>query len=242
MHLCLKLTDRSSNFLANLMLKDVMLIILLMKTGSYPSQSMYFLNRHVLWKTFTVSMQRTLMRTSYLLNTSRLPRTWLCLCSSVNHSDKAIKWIGVLIMRMMNSQKNPCLLRKIAWYAQQMSASFVVVYLIVQNQIFLHLNFLSSEKILFVATSLNLIWFMHMMGLAATGKLVATFQRLVKSQNSCPMLLMCTHMASKSNSVISLKSHELFTTLSHPLTAQKCLQNTTVNQNLRLQHPLSALK
>lgn len=119
MHLYLKSTDKSSNFLVNLMLKDVMLIVVPMKTGSYPPRNMYFLNGHALWKTFMVLMQRTLMRTSYLLNTSRLPRTWLRLCSSVNRPDEATDWIGIWMMGMMNcldSQKDPCLPRKIVWY------------------------------------------------------------------------------------------------------------------------------
>ena len=222
----------------------VMLIVLPMKTGSYPTRIMYFLNGHALWKIFTVLTQRTLMRTSYLLDASRLPRTWLCFCGSVNHPDKATESIGILMTGMMNclnSQKNPCLLRKILWYVQQMSASFVVVYLIVQHQILLHINFLPSERILFIATSLNLIWSMHMTGLAAIGKPAATCPSSVKSLNSWPTLPRCTHMTSKSNYVISLKVHGLLAALSHPLTAQRCHQNATVNHKLRLQ-PLSALK
>ena len=243
MHLCLKSTGRLSNFLANLMLKDVMLIVLPMKTGSYPSRIMYFLNGHVLWKTFTVPTQRPLMRTSYLLDASRLPRIWLRFCGSVNCPDEATGSIGILMtgMNCLNSQKNPRLLRKILGYVQQMSASFVVVYLVVQHQILLHINFLPSERILFVATSFNLIWFMHMTGLAAIGKPAATCPSSVKSLNSWPSLPRCTHMTSKSNCVISLKVHGLLAALSHPLAAQRCHQNATINPKLRLQY-LSTLK
>lgn len=72
MHLCLKSTDRSINFSANLILKDIMLIVLPMRIRSYLSLRMCFLNGHALWKTLTVKTQRTLTRTSYLHVVSRL--------------------------------------------------------------------------------------------------------------------------------------------------------------------------
>lgn len=65
MHLYLKSTDRSINSSANLILIDVMLTVLPMKTRSYLSLYMCFLNGHALSKTFTVPTQKTLTRTSY---------------------------------------------------------------------------------------------------------------------------------------------------------------------------------
>lgn len=59
------------------MLIDVILIVLPIKTRSYLSLRMCFLNGHALSKTFTVATQRTLRRTNYLHVVSRLLRTWL---------------------------------------------------------------------------------------------------------------------------------------------------------------------
>jgi hypothetical protein len=89
----------------------------------------------------------------------------------VNRPDEATESIGISTMGMMeylNSQKNQRLrlLEKILWSVQLISASFVVVYLVAQHRILLRINFLTSEWILSVATSLNLIWSMHTTGLA----------------------------------------------------------------------------
>lgn len=85
MHLYLKSIDRSSNFLTSLMLKTVMLTVLVIKIGNFPSQKIFFpLSGRALWKISTDPKQRTLMRISCLHNVSRLPRTWLHSCSSAS--------------------------------------------------------------------------------------------------------------------------------------------------------------
>lgn len=72
---------------------------------NFPSQAYSY--ETVTSKAFTGPMQRTSMRTSYLLDASRLPRTWLRCYGFANPTDEATESIRILTIKMtcLTSQK-----------------------------------------------------------------------------------------------------------------------------------------
>lgn len=219
----------------------MMLNALTIKTRSYLPRNIYFLNGHALWKTFTGLMRRALTGTGYLHVVSRLPRTQLRSCCPANRATEATESIRISMIRMtyLNSQKNPRFLRKILQNARQISASFVIVYLVVQYQILFRTNFPLSDRILFVATLLTFIWSMRTIGLATIGKPTAMSLSSLKSQNTWPTLSKCTYMMSILNCVISQKDHNLIVATFH---LEKCLWNQRIIKAPKLLPPPSALR
>lgn len=150
-----------------------------------PIRTTYFLNELGLWRTFTVLTQKTFMRTNYLLDASRLPRTWLRFYCFASRAGEATVLIGISMKRktyLLNSPSNWRLMM-IHKYVQQMFASSALVNLVSRRRTLPRINFLPSDRTHFVVISSTLICFMHTTGSAATGKHVALFPSLPKTPN-----------------------------------------------------------